>query len=161
MSIVLPRDDLGAGKPGSIQYIGSPSAEVDLTKPFFLGHACNLAKNQKTNRSVLTSLPVLTRPPTAKAFRIRFWMMKFSSPSPKRTMVVSNSRTVASLDLGKLRKSEMVTAPENQTTKKYVDGGGRQRYAGLPALKRSQKLSGNGFPVSVFVFWTVLCGEVC
>ena len=76
----------------------------------------------------------------AEVFRVCFWMKSFQSPTPKRTMVVSNWASIASLDLGPLRKQQLKTAGPDRTTKRYVDSQQQQRYSGLPALKQTQPL---------------------
>ena len=74
----------------------------------------------------------------AKVFRLDFWMRHYGSPSMKPTMVVTNQRVLADLDLGPLSKHRKKTA--RATTKSYKDGRGKTRFSGTSRLKASQKL---------------------
>ena len=102
----------------------------------------------------LKSAPYLPSLPAAKAFRVKFWMSKFNSPTPKRTMVVSNSRLISGLEFGDTLESSCPSAPSQTTCVQYTDSTGAVRYKGdKEALKRSQTLKA----VSVFLLTYYHC----
>ena len=67
-------------------------------------------------------------------------MRKFGAPTPKRTMIISNSALIGNLDLGPLSKQERVVGEEFKTCKKYLNRDGVARYSGTKALKATQCL---------------------
>lgn len=73
-----------------------------------------------------------------QVFYQTFWMKSFGSPTPKRTVVYSNSPQIKMLDAGVLRKGELRS--NIRTTKQYVGKDGRKRFAGNENLKGTQSL---------------------
>ena len=67
------------------------------------------------------------------------WMAHFGHPTSKRTLLVSNSREIAGLQMGKLHKSQK-PADAPKTAVKYIDGKGVERYKGTDQLKCTQSL---------------------
>lgn len=66
-------------------------------------------------------------------------MANFNHQTPKGTLLVSNSETIASLGKkGKLRRGRKPAAVK--TAVKYVDGKGKLRYKGTKDLKGTQFL---------------------
>ena len=82
--------------------------------------------------------PTLACVAAIQVFRLDFWMRHYGAPSMKPTMVVTNQRVLADLDLGPVPKRKRKAA--KATTKKYTDGGGKPRFSGTKRLKASQKL---------------------
>ena len=78
-----------------------------------------------------------------------FWMRSFGSPTPKRTVVYSNSPKIKMLDAGPMRKGELRS--NIRTTKQYLGKDGRKRFAGNENLKGTQSLGSNVFCL-LFVF---------
>ena len=75
----------------------------------------------------------------AKVYIHRWWMMHWSSPTPKREVCLSNNRHCSKFDKGKLSKDERkVLSTGVKTTRRYQDGTGRTRYVGTAYLKKSQ-----------------------
>lgn len=70
-------------------------------------------------------------------------MIHHGGSSPKRTMVVSNSRHVGKLNLGTLKLKKGGKAAKSTTTRRYIDKNGKARFVGTADLKRSQNLESN------------------
>ena len=92
----------------------------------------------------------------SQVWRTTFWMRKFGAPTPKRTMIISNSSRVGQLDLGPLSKQEKIVGKEFKTCRRYVDRKGPVRYCETKALKQTQCL-GRMVPVSLHGMVTLLC----
>ena len=75
------------------------------------------------------SLSLLTSSFPWKVFRCTFWMRLWGGSSPKRTLVVSNSRAIHRLETGKLVRS--LFPSEVQTAITYVDGRWCQAIPGV------------------------------
>lgn len=73
-----------------------------------------------------------------EVFLVKFWMRHYLSPTMKPTMILTNQEVLAALDLGPV--GEKLRKRSKQTTKQYIDGGGKKRYVGTRALKDSQNL---------------------
>ena len=69
-----------------------------------------------------------------------FWMRAFGHPTPKRSVVYSNSALIGSLHTGKMTREDL--KPEFGTTRRYVNREGKQRFPGNARLKSTQS-SGN------------------
>lgn len=75
--------------------------------------------------------------PWVQVFRLFVWMANFKHQTPKGTLLVSNSATIASLGKkGKLRRGRKPGAVKAAV--KYVDGSGKLRYKGTKELKATQ-----------------------
>lgn len=74
----------------------------------------------------------------AKVFLVKFWMRHYNSPSMKPSMLITNQEILGSLDLGVVPLGKRKRC--KPTTKKYIDGSGKQRYVGTQSLKESQNL---------------------
>ena len=73
-----------------------------------------------------------------QVFKISMWMANFGSPTAKRTILVSTSKSIQVLGQGKLYRD-----PKGQafkTAEKYVDRSGAVRYKGTNMLKSTQIL---------------------
>ncbi|CAK8990484.1 unnamed protein product, partial [Durusdinium trenchii] len=78
-----------------------------------------------------------------KVFQIHFWMQSFASSTPKRTTLVSNGKRIGALfniacSASSSGKREHEGEELVKTCRAYVDGQGRKRYQGTPALKETQ-----------------------
>ena len=71
-----------------------------------------------------------------KVYELSMWMAHFNHPTPKRTILVSNSEQIAVLHRGRLSRSQKPAS--FPTAVKYVDGAGRVRYKGTTQLKSTQ-----------------------
>lgn len=72
-------------------------------------------------------------------FKQRFWMQLHGAPSPKPTSMGSNDDYILDgLDLGPLRKSEREAKTTVETTRKYKDAQGKDRFQGTEALRTTQ-----------------------
>lgn len=72
-------------------------------------------------------------------FKQRFWMQLHGAPSPKPTSMWSNDDYILDgLDLGPLRKSEREAKTTVETTRKYKDAQGKDRFQGTEALRTTQ-----------------------
>ena len=87
-----------------------------------------------------------------KMFRQLFWMRALKQPTPKRTVLYSNSATIAAFGFAaKLTKLQLDT--EIKTTDKYTSKDGKKRYKGNKNLKSTQFLDihHHGFEKQSFV----------
>lgn len=71
---------------------------------------------------------------------LSFWMKNFGHPTPKRTTVLSNSSSIGALATDKLDKSKPTLL---QTTQKYKNRAGQERWHGTRELKETQPLAHN------------------
>lgn len=95
------------------------------------------------------SLSLLTSSFPWKVFRCTFWMRLWGGSSPKRTLVVGNSKAIHRLETGKLVRS--LFPSQVQTAITYLDGNGVKRYQGSRQLKGTQLLD----PKTVFEMFFV------
>ena len=63
-------------------------------------------------------------------------MKAFNHPTPKRTMVISNSSAIKRLDHGKMTKAALMS--EVATTEIYYNKDGRKRFKGNANLTATQ-----------------------
>ena len=82
-----------------------------------------------------------------QVFQLSMWLGHWGHPTPKPTLLVSNSPQIASLSKGKLRKSQKRS--EFKTAIVYQDKQGKTRYKGSKIL-RSTQILGN---VSIHFFY--------
>ena len=82
------------------------------------------------------SLMFLLQVVPLKVYELSMWMAHFNHPTPKRTILVSNSEQIAVLHRGRLSRSQKPAS--FPTAVKYVDGAGRVRYKGTTQLKSTQ-----------------------
>ena len=75
-------------------------------------------------------------------FRAAFWMRKYGSPSPKRTVLWGNSKGVKRFRTDKLTKTDLERLPVRLARK---SGDGRGYTGNKTALKQSQHLACKGF----------------
>lgn len=87
-------------------------------------------------------------------------MRRFKSKTPKRTMLIANADSIMRLDRGRLKKSHMKVKKEHQTTRRYKDSAGKDRYAGTSALKQSQ-LPGTKHLVKSRANWQAVLVKSC
>lgn len=66
-------------------------------------------------------------------------MRNYLSPSMKPSIVITNQKVLALLDVGPVPKGLKKRA--KPVTRKYIDGQGKPRYVGTSHLKKSQTLS--------------------
>ena len=68
-----------------------------------------------------------------------FWMALYSSPTPKRHVLYSNSPGISWFDLGKLRR-RVLKRNQNKTCVQYRDAAGKLRFKGTRHLKKTELL---------------------
>ena len=74
---------------------------------------------------------------------MHFWMSNYNHPTPKRTTVVSNSLRIKALSTPKMLP---ISNPDGvETTRRYRDSSGKQRWQGSKDLKGTQNLTSNDF----------------
>ena len=73
-------------------------------------------------------------------FKQLFWMRALLHPTPKRSILFSNSRWISLFSFASKMKWNKLRG-EFQTTDKYVDKKGRKRFKGNKALKGTQTLA--------------------
>lgn len=79
-------------------------------------------------------------PLTAKIYKQLFWMRAFLHPTPKRTVLYSNTTWISNLSFaGKMKKADLETTVK--TTDKYVDSQGKTRFKGNSNLRSTQHLA--------------------
>ena len=98
-----------------------------------------------THPHSLEGVRVFSQTTLAKVFQIHFWMQAFASSTPKRTTLVSNGKRIGALfniacSASSSGKREHEGEELVKTCRAYVDGQGRKRYQGTPALKETQNL---------------------
>ena len=76
---------------------------------------------------------------SAKLFRQLFWMRALQHPTPKRTVLFSNSPTIGMFSFA-ARLSKMKLATDTKTTDRYISGSGEKRFKGNGKLKQTQCL---------------------
>lgn len=76
---------------------------------------------------------------SAKMFRQTFWMRALQHPTPKRTILFSNSPTFGMFSFA-ARLSKMQLATDTKTTDRYINGSGKKRFKGNGKLKQTQCL---------------------
>lgn len=74
----------------------------------------------------------------AYVYEVHFWQMHYGKDCPKRTLVLSNLRTIDMLDRGVLTKAEKDVKHTLETTRKYIDRSGVARFQGNCNLKSTQ-----------------------
>jgi len=74
---------------------------------------------------------------TAYVWQIRFWMMLLGHPSPKPSIAYSNGSWIAGLNVGPLKKEFREKNCKLQTTRRYVNKDGVQKFCGTKGLKLS------------------------
>ena len=84
-----------------------------------------------------------TKTTASQVYRQQFWMWHWQHFSPKRSKVWSVSYAISALDRGPLVGYTPKEEDDQKTTIRYVDGHGKVRFKGSPALKSSQLIGCN------------------
>ena len=79
---------------------------------------------------------------SAEVFIQTFWMKWFQHPTPKRSLVISNSPLIRVLDKGSMTRAELESSVV--TTDRYLNKKGERRFKGNANLKSTQCLGVQG-----------------
>ena len=95
---------------------------------------------------VRTKLQHLWMQPSAtNVFKTSWWMYHYGSKSPKRSVALSNSKSIRFLDRGRLKGWKQIKAQlgSKGVTKArlYVDSNGKRRWDGTKQLRSTEYLS--------------------
>ena len=72
-----------------------------------------------------------------KVYRTRFWMGAYGSPTPKRHLLLSNSKEISGFDTP-FKRVLIRAKSSDKLAKTYTDRRGRRRFYGSKKLKASQ-----------------------